>query len=175
MSQKTTMKNSTNAYVLDNRHRIVSVSGAWDEFADENGGVTVSVADVCGRELWDFVAGDTTRMWLETVFQFSRLHGMSIERPYRCDSPDLKRFMRMRIDHEIGGILRIEHLITGIEQRSVPVSIRYGGNARQRCSICGRVHCGGWQETLAEHAEGSKGIIVIYTVCEDCQRLLPGI
>ena len=172
------MTNSTIVYVLDHQDRIISVSGAWDKFADENNGTNLSSKDVCGRPLWDFVTGDATRMWLEAIFQYARLLGTSVVRPYRCDSPDLKRFMRMRIDFEQGGILTVEHEIMATEPRSAPVLIQYGANTlrktRQRCSICGRVNSGGWQEPLEEHADESDGIIVIYTVCEDCYRLIPG-
>lgn len=116
-------------------------------------------------------------MWLDAIFQFARLSGTSVERPYRCDSPELKRFMRIRVDVEEGGVLRIEHETVATEQRVVPVHIRYAAgsrkNTRQRCSICGRVNDGGWQEPRPEHADESDGIIVIYTVCEDCKRLMP--
>ena len=54
-------------YVLDNRDRIISVGEAWNHFAAQNGGKNVSSKDVIGRPLWDFVAGDATRMWLETL------------------------------------------------------------------------------------------------------------
>lgn len=168
-----------NIYSLDSRDCIVSVSGSWDKFAAKNGGVRVFANDVCGRSIWEFVTGDATRMWLEAVFQLARLRSASIERPYRCDSPSLKRFMRMRIVSEQGGVLRIEHEILATEQRSKPVHFQYGmnvmKNTRQRCSICGRVNDGGWQEPLAEYADPSYSIMVIYTVCEDCQRLMPGI
>ena len=99
------MTTQTTAYVLDNRNRIISVSEAWDRFAAENGGNKTSYKDVCGRPIWDFVTGDPTRMWREAIFQFARLRGDRVERPYKCDSPDLKRFMRMRIvsDFKISG------------------------------------------------------------------------
>lgn len=164
-------------YVLDERNRICSVSGIWDEFADENGGQKLSSSDVCGRTIWDFVAGDATRMWLDAIFQLTRLRETSLERSYRCDSPDVKRFMRMRVVPEQGRLLRIEHEILATEPRPVPVSIQYAANAldeiRRRCSICGRIHNGSWLEPQAEHVDASNRIMVIYTVCEDCKRLLP--
>jgi hypothetical protein len=172
------MANPVIAYVLDSHDRIISVSKEWNAFSDENGGKHSSSTDVIGQRIWDFVAGDATRMWLATVFQFARLCGTSIERPYRCDSPEMKRFMRMRIVSEQGGNLRIEHEVLATEQRPAPIHIHYGANTTkntsQRCSICGRVNRGGWQDPLAEHADASNRIIVIYTVCEDCQRLMPG-
>lgn len=173
------MTNSTTVYVLDNQDRIISVSGAWDEFSKENGGANLYSIDVYGRSIWDFVTGDATRMWLGAVFQYARLRGSSVERPYRCDSPDLKRFMRMRVIPDQTCVLRIEHEILSTEQRIAPVIIKYGSitmkNTKQRCSICGRLqNIGGWQEPHEDHANWPSEIIVIYTVCEDCQRLMPG-
>jgi len=43
-------------------------------------------------------------------------------------------------------------------------------NTKQRCSICGRLNIGGWQEPDEGHADGASGIYVMYTVYEDCQR-----
>lgn len=171
------MTTQTVSYVLDNQNRIISIAGAWDEFAEENGGIKSSSKDVCGRPIWDFIKGDATRMWVDAVFQYARILGKVVERPYRCDSPDLKRFMRMRIIPEQGGVLHIEHEILSTEQRSAPINIQNRGNnmngVSQRCSICGRVNIGGWQEPHGGHADASGGIVVIYTVCEDCQLLMP--
>jgi hypothetical protein len=166
------MNTSTNIYTLDKQDRISALNGGWDEFANKNGGKNLSSQDICGRKIWDFVTGDATRMWLEALFQLTRLRGTSIERPYRCDSPNLKRFMRMRIDEQ-GGNLRVEHEILSTEQRVAPVHIRYGAHVKKRnrhlCSICGRLNDGYWQEPCPEHAEVPEGILVIYTVCEDCR------
>ena len=175
------MDNSAIVYLLDDKNRIVSVSGPWDEFADENDGVNVHAADVTGRSIWSFILGDVTRMWLNTAFQFARVQAESIERDYRCDSPDLKRYMRMRIVPNGTGILRIEHETLATEEREAPVHIRSGSansiyKIRSRCSFCGCIKDGEeWEEPLPEHAEEESGrIIVMYTVCDECQRLMPG-
>ena len=171
------MSNLVTAYVLDNRDRIIWVIGDWDIFASENEGTELFSKNVCWRSIWDFVTDDVSRMWLESLFQLARLRGTSIERSYRCDSPDLKRFMRMSIVTEQCEFLRIEHEVLSTEQRSAPLHINYSTinmkNTKQRCSICGRLNIGGWQEPHANHAGASTGITVIYTVCEDCQLLMP--
>jgi len=86
--------------------------------------------------------------------------------------------MQMRIDFEQGGILRIQHKILATEKRSAPVHFQYRAkaqpNARQRCSICGRVKNGSWQEPIEANANVSAVIPVVYTVCEDCRRTMPG-
>lgn len=173
------MEKTTTEYLVDEVDRIVSVSGPWDRFADENDGINARADAVCGRSIWDFIAGDGTRMWLDAIFKIARVRRASIERSYRCDSPDVKRFMRMRIIPGDGGALRIEHEVLGMEERHLPVYIRYKsskdtGKIRLRCSICGRVRHGKvWEEPCPEHAGSSGEIVVVYSVCEACCRVIP--
>lgn len=168
-----------NTYFLNDHDNIVSVDGSWDKFAKDNGGESVQSGDICGSSIWSFIKGDATRMWLEVIFQYVRLHGTSVERLYRCDSPELKRYMRMRIVPEENGTLRVEHEILDTEERAVPVYMQYGTtaskNTRQRCSICGRVNIDGWKELTDKEAEALGNILVTYTVCEDCKQLMPGL
>ncbi len=175
--------NSNIAYLLDNREYILSVEGAWDEFAYKNDGESVYACDVCGRSIWDFVNGDVTRMWLSTVFQLARLCNMTVERPYRCDSPHEKRFMRMRIIPERDGVLRIMHELLMTEKLDIPLHIKCGVEKAMdkvkpmlRCSFCGRVRQGElWEEPSMEHAGTLREIIVGYSLCENCAHSMPGI
>lgn len=169
------MTSLVTAYVLDDRNTIISVSGDWDEFAEQNGAANLYSVDVCGRPIWDFVGDAPTRMWLEAVFQSARLRGVGLERSYRCDSPEVKRYMKMRVIPEQNATLRIEHELLSTEQRQAPVHLIHdstlGKDARRRCSLCGRLnHVGEWQEPREDHANASGSIVVIYTVCEDCQN-----
>lgn len=168
------MATQTNLYMLDPRNHIISIGGSWEEFSAENGGKNTSLKDIYGRPLVDFVTGDTTRMWLETIFQFARIMGKTVERSYRCDSPELKRFMLMRVIPEFGGVLRIEHDILSTEKRAVPIHIQYGRvastDATKRCSICGRVNIDEWMEPHMKHTGPSGQISVTYTVCDDCEH-----
>lgn len=170
----------TSTYQLDKDYRIVSVGGIWDEFALDNGGETVCGCDVRGRAVWDFITGDVTRMWLRTLFEFARLNDETLERPYRCDSAHLKRFMRMTVVPDIDGLLRIDHELLATEERSVPIHIQYAakqitGGFKVRCSLCGRLKVGAsWQEPTAEHDQPPTKIAVVYSVCDDCGRALPG-
>lgn len=173
------MDRPTTAYEIDSNDCIVFVGDSWDIFANENGGTNTLAKDVIGRKVWDFVAGDVTRMWLSSLFQLSRLRGETIERLYRCDSPSLKRFMRMRVFSKKGGLLFIAHEILATEQRPKPIHIKYCPDTmchvKQRCSFCGRINNGEWQEPSAEHADTDYGLLVVYTVCERCLLCMPGI
>ncbi len=161
--------------MLDSRNCIVSVSGAWDDFAADNGGVELYSVHVKGRSIWEFVTGDATRMWLDAVFQLARLKNVMIERNYRCDSPDLKRFMVMRIFSEQDELIRVEHELLSTELRTLPIYMNYGTDRtkklHKRCSMCGRLHVNDWIEPKQDVADSSSEILVYYTICEDCKHL----
>ncbi|MCG8512491.1 MAG: hypothetical protein MI741_25035 [Rhodospirillales bacterium] len=174
------MAMTTIAYRIDHEDRIQSVSGPWDKFALENDGDSVCAADVQGRPIWDFVTGDITKSWLHTLIKLARVRNEPVERPYRCDSPRLKRFMRMRIVPQQDGLLRIEHELVSTEQRSIPVHFEFSRKAHVRlmlrCSICGRVQEGAnWREAETTQRDSLGAIPIAYSVCDDCSFGLPGV
>lgn len=173
-----------NSYTIDKKNKIVGTSSTWDEFALENDGGEIVSKKVIGRSIWNFVKGDHTRMWLQTVFELVRLKGESIERPYRCDSPDVRRFMKMNISPLPDGKIKLEHEILKTEERERPVVFKYspesGSKIRFRCSLCGKIKVGNdWAEPdesdYKEIIQKYGGIIVAYTICPECKTTLPSI
>lgn len=169
---------------LDAQNRILRVNHDYDRFAEENDGEVIRSDAVLGQPLWQFVTGSTTRMWLESILMLARVREGSLERPYRCDSPHLRRFMRMRVTKEDGELLKIEHETLYTEPREKPVYFQpelvLKPKILRRCSICGRVQVQGvWQE--AEQVEGSLTypehvkLPVFYTVCQSCALLMPNL
>jgi len=110
-------------YWLDRDDNIVKVGGAWDRFARENDGPDARADAVVGRPIWDFVSGDTARMWLESLLGYTRLHGKAVSRNYRCDSPEVRRFLSMNVSREDRHHLRVEHVVEAIEPRDRAVGI----------------------------------------------------
>lgn len=168
---------------IDHLDRIVRVGPFWDQFLlDNDGGGECSSSEIQGKSVWEFVLGDPTRIWLNTLLSLARLRKSPVERPYRCDSPHVRRFMQMNIIPEETKLVRMEHILVREEQRVVTVEIhlapRVAENLYRRCSICCRVDFGGtWTEP--DNPPESWGdaplrpLQVIYAVCEECQRLLP--
>ncbi|BDV01536.1 hypothetical protein TDMWS_16210 [Thermodesulfomicrobium sp. WS] len=158
-------------YWLDAQDRIVQVNDVWDQFARANGGDGMLAAAVQGQPLWRFVSGDPTRMWLDAIVNVVRITRKPQERPYRCDCPQYKRFMRMRVIPEPSGLLvRVEHHILALEPRE-PVQFEFGrgqGMAMPRCSVCCRVQQHGqW----VDPDPGTPGQYrVFYTVCPQCRE-----
>ena len=168
-------------YYLDKGDKILSVGSGWNQFASENDGEQLVAAKVEGRSIWDFISGDITKVWFRTIIQLADLHQEAVEHPYRCDSPTLKRYMKMRVSKE-NNILRVDHSLLRVERREKPVLIRHASEfdifsqAMRCCSLCGRIHRGReWYEPddAIFDSEGSQTFFVIYVVCETCQLLMP--
>lgn len=165
---------------LDADNCIVRVTPEWDEFAAANEGPTCMGPHVCGRKLAEFISGDATRMWVEALVATARL-GSDLDRPYRCDSPTVKRYMRMRVRPE-GELIVMHHKLVREEAMSQPVHItsaRTQGKMVLRCSMCNRLEIDEqWIEPDTAMSQGKlparKTVHVIHTVCADCYRMLPG-
>jgi hypothetical protein len=166
-----------NEYWLNGQDTIIAVGATWDSFADENEGHAVVSGLVVGRSLWDFIAGDPTRMWLSSILTLARIRNQPVSRPYRCDSATVKRFMNLVISKEGDDTLHLEHTLVRIEPMSSPrrftPALAAGKKTMQRCSVCNRLNTPtGWTE--AENLGTSVGspITVIYAVCSDCMRFM---
>lgn len=158
-------------YYLDERDVIVDVNAAWNDFALQNGGILLA-DEVIGEKLLRFVTGEPTRMYINTVLESARTLGRRAVRPYRCDSPGLKRFMEMSVVPEAGKRLRLEHRCVRVEQRDPPVAFEYrpGRTAVRCCSICNRIeHRGQWAEAAQQiTGRSTMRLDVAYEVCSNC-------
>jgi hypothetical protein len=166
-----------NQYWLDGDDTIIGVGSTWDCFAGENDGHEVVAELVVGRSLWDFISGDPTRMWLSSLLTLARLREETISRPYRCDSPTVKRFMNLEITRDPGGVLKLSHHLVRVEAMHTPCTVSPksspGKKMLQRCSVCNRFNASqGWVEAEDLEAPVPWPITVIYAVCGDCMRFM---
>lgn len=169
------------SYSLDEKNCIVSVDGDWDRYALENDAGDLFAEKILGKSIYDFISGSTTRAWFETIVQMVRMTRTPIERPYRCDSPTLKRYMKMRVSYD-GERIHIVHDLLSVEERKEPVLIKHVSEysryhtSKHRCSSCGRVHQDGqWYDPddAALRRDELNLLVVAYVVCETCQLLFP--
>lgn len=164
-------------YWLDKNDRIVKVCEQWDLFAHENEGDKVLAHHVIGQPLWRFLSGDETRMWVEMILNRVRYIGQPVERPYRCDSDNVRRHLRLSVTPLDNHYLSIESTLVATEPRTRPTffSTTSGSTGlHKRCSICGRVHHEqGWVEPdeIGDIHIKRLDYLVIYGVCEDCAPL----
>lgn len=135
-------------YYLDVNDCIIRVQGPWDAFAVENEGPGAVVEAILGKPLEAFIAGDVSKMFVNTMLMSARTLQRTIYRPYRCDSGRLKRFMEMTVVPHENGVLAVHHRLLYTEPlrnfQFVPANrAAHLGVARtKRCSLCNKVHVG---------------------------------
>jgi hypothetical protein len=176
-----TNEESNTIYWLDKNNMIIKLSDSWDSFAIENDGDVLSGQSVIGKKIWDYIQGNTTRMWMDALFSLARLHQKTVQKPYRCDSPELKRYMEMVITPEENGVLKVESRVLSTEVIKKPFYFQASNDLGSpkiliRCSICNRLkQKGQWQEVdqLSIESTNTEQLQVAYGVCPDCHNLMP--
>ena len=168
------------SYTLDPDDAITAVSGDWDRFALENGGDESLSTKIIGRRLDHFISGDVTLMFVRTLLMSARTVKRTIQRPYRCDSPQLKRFMEMTIVPRRNGVLEVCHRQVRSEPYRYALTFTAAmpgaaSNFVKRCSLCQRIRLGEmWSEVDDAVLEGrlqqggAAKLGVVYGVCPDC-------
>lgn len=168
------------SYTLDPDDAITAVTGDWDRFALDNGGGESLSTKIIGRRLDRFISGDVTLMFVRTLLMSARTLKRTIQRPYRCDSPQVKRFMEMTIVPRGNGVLEVCHRQVRSEpyRYALPVTAAMpgtGSNFVKRCSLCQRIRLGQtWSEVDDAVLEGrlqqraTAELVVVYGVCPDC-------
>jgi hypothetical protein len=83
------------SYAIDDQDRLIKVDEGYYRFAEENG--WPDAGSSLGRSLWDFVAGHDVRKLQRLLLRRVRDEVRDIELPFRCDGPDFRREMDIRI------------------------------------------------------------------------------
>ncbi len=170
---------ATYRYSIDADDAVSSVGPSWLDFAAENAAPELTRESVLGRPLWDFIAGAQTRHLYETLFERVRAGGR-LSVPFRCDSPDVFRFMRLHLAALPGG--GIDFLSVLLRSQGRPRTslldsiIPRADYSFDMCSLCKRIFAfGEWLEP--EHAIARLGLFDVpsppgieYEVCDRCLR-----
>lgn len=130
-------------YHLDEANRIISIGAGWSDFAQQNGAHDLTIENLRGRSLWEFVAGLDTRHLYEVLFSTAREKQAILVIPFRCDSPGLRRFMELEISPSQEGLLQLEARLLRIENRPfAPIldpNEPRSYSSLKICSFCKRV------------------------------------
>lgn len=161
-------------YTLDSDDVIISINDAWDSFAETNNATQLSRSSVIGKPLFQYISGDATRMFVWSIFNNVRIRQEEYIKPYRCDSSELKRYMKMTITPLDKGRIEIANELIAVETKSFLTNIKAYKSRIRRCSMCNRLnHKDTWKEPESLIKEGAlnpdQEIYVIYTVCNDCR------
>jgi len=166
-------------YSLDHCDRIMWVSDEWVAFARENDAPALSRQNVLGKPIWDFIADEATCQFYREIFARVRATNDAIVVPFRCDSPTLRRHMRLEIrqeSHQGIGLKSILEKVEPCELRPL-LHVRYKPSEGliTMCSCCKGVliESRGWlslEETYdyLERRHVVKRPSIRYTVCMAC-------
>ena len=126
------------------------VSESWVAFGTENRAGQLA-RTVVGTQLWRYIAGVEVRRIYRALLERIRADRRPIQFPFRCDSPTVRRYMRMMVMAQPDGSVEFQSELVREERRAAlsvldPASPR--GNKRiMLCAWCKRVERDGqWYE-----------------------------
>lgn len=130
-------------YEIDETDRICDVDDQWLAFAVQNGAGELTRDAVVGQSVHRYMAGWSVCELYATLFGKLRQRRSSATFPFRCDSPDLKRYMQMEISPGTNGHLMLAgRMLHSIARPRIPLldpKTRHNGEWQIICSLCRRI------------------------------------
>lgn len=170
------------SYAIDEQDHLIRADEGYYRFAEENGWKEASTS--LGRSLWDYVAGDEMRKLQRMLVRRIRDELGSVELPFRCDGPDVRREMDIRIVARPGGraVLFSAQLRSeeprDVSQPLLDPDIPRGTDTLTMCGWCDRFEVGGkWVEV--EEAALQLDLFnrpelpaLSHGICPECNEML---
>lgn len=179
LGNRAPLREPTVELTVDRDNFIVAVNQSWDEFACQNGAPQLSRGAVLGTNLLDSVSGKVSKNFTLALLELARGRDDEIQLEYRCDSPQVRRYMRLHVRAEKDGAVHFVHEHLYSEHFSQPVLFRTseqrGRDTSIRCSLCNHVrHEGFWKlpDFVSKQIFLGQPVPVIYGVCPSCLDLL---
>jgi len=138
-------------YSVDAMDLIVRVNDNWDRFAAANDSPDVSASAVIGTQLWRHISDMTLRQLLRAIFAKARQARRPLLLTCRCDGPDVRRDLRLRIESEDGAAVHVTSTVVAEHPRQAAL-----GNPEtllRSCSWCNRIDVSGRWAELEEAIE----------------------
>ncbi len=99
-------------YQIDSDDRFQYINDSFIDFAADNGRPELNSGTLYGKQIWDYVTGKDVLFLQKLIVNRVRQSGEEYSYNFRCDSPAMKRDMRMRISaSESGGICFTSELL----------------------------------------------------------------
>jgi hypothetical protein len=174
------------SYWVDKKNIIQKVNDSWDQSMDAESWSDRAVSfNIIGKNILDFIVDDITRMYVASMLDAVRVCAKTLVKPYRCDSPESKRFMQMTVTPDGEGLIRVSHELIRAEPLKQRVEffnehddIRFSAH-HVRCSLCNKlkkIGTNNWEDVdkLSERGQlMPTGNPVVYGVCPRCTKGWP--
>jgi len=133
----------TISYRVDAADRITDVSENWDQFAFDNGASELRSETILGTFLFDWITNAEVVALYQVMLSKVRSERTLITFPFRCDSADCRRFMKMTMAASDNDCIVFESECLITEQRK---PIRFWDRNAERsnmvvlvCSWCKKI------------------------------------
>jgi hypothetical protein len=131
------------SYSIDSDDKITAIDEAWLAFARSNCAPELERGQVIGESLWRYIADLETRYLYGVVLERVREHEAPIMLPFRCDSADRRRFMRLVVSPLKQGSIQIDSVLEREEKREAVRLLENNAGRSQdfivMCSWCKQV------------------------------------
>ena len=170
-------------WIIDAADKIVQVNDDWLAFAGENTAPQLTASVVLDQHIWRFIQGQETSYLYRQIFARLRAGKSPVKFPFRCDSPDCRRFMEMQLSLLPGDAIQfMAHILR--EERLDPVDLLDASRDKTReflkiCSWCKKIDIPGlgWGEIEAAivaldlfgHHPMPR---MTHTICDSCRAAL---
>ncbi len=175
------------SYTLDRHNAIIDVNEGWEAFASQNEGEGLSLEDIRGHLIWEYVASAEVRYIWNEVLERVRRRGRSTTIPFRCDGPATRREIEAYISALPNGCIQYENYLHREDARTpIPLlSMQTAGGTNgcvRMCSWCKNILApAGWLEL--EDAVNELRLLdqqamprISHGVCPDCfERIMSSI
>lgn len=170
------------SYAIDEQDHLVKVDKGYYSFAAENGWAEAGTS--LGRSLWDYVAGEEMKKLQRMLIRRIRNEVRSVELPFRCDGPGVRREMKIRIVARPGGrAVLFSARLRSAEEREVPQplldpEVPRGEDSLTMCGWCDRFEVDGEWVEVEEAARRLELFnrpelpALSHGICPDCNEML---
>jgi hypothetical protein len=165
---------------VDRNDIVVALSDNWQKFSEENGGGEGCYPqNIIGSSLWRHVCDWETKQLYEVILKRVREHNHRATFPFRCDSPEKRRFLTLAVIPKEEASVAFESTIVNTELRE-PVALLSEGMKRSDeflkiCSMCKRIALSATEWVEVEIAVQKLGLFqkvvmpqFTHGVCQSC-------
>jgi hypothetical protein len=179
------LDNRSLIWIIDAADQIVYVNAAWLALARENDAPELSPARVLDHSLGRFIPGRETAYWCKQLVGRVRAGNPLIKFPFRCDSPDCRRFMEMELSLLAGAAIRF---LARILQQELREPLEFLGPSGDRSETLLKI--GSWCRKIDVPDHDWVGIEAViepldllgngpmprmtHTICESCSEVIRG-
>jgi hypothetical protein len=166
-------------WIIDDADKLVHVNDEWLAFAGENRAPQLTASLVLDQPIWRFIQGQETIYLYQQIFARLRAGKSPVKFPFRCDSPDCRRCMEMKLSLLPGDAIRCMAQMLRQEWRQpqdlLDASRDRTGEFLKICSWCKKINIPGqgWGEIEAAiepldlfgHPSMPR---MTHTICDSC-------